>query len=209
MIHSISLITSVGETLSVKAAGSGPVVMLLHGFPLDGRMWTYQLEQLSIHCRCLVPELRGFGGSTASRPYQLSDLADDVEQARRHLAPDEQLHLVGLSMGGYVALEYWHKYSSRLRSLTLANTKPQADDQATKAARLIMAQTAREAGAWAAVQSMLPRLLRLAHWAATWSSQCGPCSPPRQPPWPLPSRRWPSGETSAIGWRQSRCRRWW
>ncbi len=160
MIHTISIITKRGSTLSIKACGnSGPALFLLHGFPLDHRMWLNQIEPLGERYRVIVPELRGFGHSTVDSDYTLADLAEDVEQVRQHLAAREQIHLVGLSMGGYVCFEYWHAYSMNLKSLALANTKPSADDETAKQGRLAMAAKAIEQGTWSAVSPMLDRLI--------------------------------------------------
>jgi pimeloyl-ACP methyl ester carboxylesterase len=159
LIHTLSIITQRGSTLSIKAAGQGPAVMLVHGFPLDHRMWLKQIAQLSERYHVIVPELRGFGGSSLDEQYTLGDLADDLELVRRHLADNQRLHLVGMSMGGYVALEYWSRYADRLASLTLANTKPGVDDPAGKKGRLEMAEKVLQEGTWPAISVMIPRLL--------------------------------------------------
>lgn len=159
LIHSISLITPRGSTLSIKACGKGPSLFLIHGFPLDYRMWVHQIEPLSNHFQVIAPELRGFGGSTVDSDYTLADLADDIEQVRTHLSNNQTIRLVGLSMGGYVCFEYWKKYSQHLHSLVLANTKPSADDDTARQARLAMADKALKEGAWPAVAPMIDRLI--------------------------------------------------
>ncbi|MBX3420617.1 MAG: alpha/beta hydrolase [Pirellulaceae bacterium] len=159
MLNSIALITPSGRTLSVKALGSGPAVILLHGFPLDHRMWTQTAEHLGTWFHCLIPELRGFGLSSLDDQYRIEDLADDIDVMRKHLAPDQQVHLIGLSMGGYVALEYWRKYGQHLKSLTLTNTKPSVDDTAARQARLDMAERVVQAGTWPTVQPLMGRLI--------------------------------------------------
>jgi 3-oxoadipate enol-lactonase len=159
LIHSISLITPRGSTLSIKACGKGPSLFLIHGFPLDHRMWIHQMEPLSNHFQVIAPELRGFGGSTVDSDYTLADLADDIEQVRTHLSNNQPIRLVGLSMGGYVCFEYWRKYGHHLHALVLANTKPSADDDAAKQGRLAMADKALKEGTWPAVAPMIDRLL--------------------------------------------------
>ena len=160
LIHSLTILTPQGQTLSIKAAGEGPTIMLLHGFPLDHRMWLPQIRELSQSYHVVVPEFRGFGESSLPEAeYTLAQLADDVEFVRQHLAADETIHLAGLSMGGYVAFEYWHKYAHHLQSLTLANTKPTVDDDAAQQGRLAMAKKALEEGTWPAVSPMLEKLL--------------------------------------------------
>lgn len=165
--HRLSLLGPRGNTLSVIAAGNGPALMLLHGFPLDHRLWLKQLDHLSDTYHVIAPEFRGFGNSTLDEPnYTLSDLADDVEYIRTHLTndrdsqtPDKQFVLCGLSMGGYVALEYWLRFRANLSGLILANTKPQADDEAGRSARLAMAEKARTDGTREALRGMPEKLL--------------------------------------------------
>jgi|694.fasta_scaffold01611_41 3-oxoadipate enol-lactonase len=158
-LHEISLIAAAGNTISVKACGKGSAIIFLHGFPLDHRMWLSQLIELSDRFYCLAIEVRGFGGSSLDGEYLLQDLADDVEQVRRLLSPDQPVHLVGLSMGGYVAFEYWRKYRQNLATLTLANTKPGADSEDAKQQRLQMAERVKREGVWPALQSMVSRLM--------------------------------------------------
>jgi pimeloyl-ACP methyl ester carboxylesterase len=160
VIHSISLIGPHGNTISVAAAGSGPALFLLHGFPVDHHLWLDQFRELSAAYHVIAPEMRGFGSSTLpDGGYSLKDLADDVEFVRQQLVQDQSIHLCGLSMGGYVALEYWHAYRDKLLSLTLLNTKPTADDETARAGRLAMADRALEQGTWPAVQPMLEKLV--------------------------------------------------
>lgn len=160
MLHSIQLIAPRGNVLSIQAAGAGPALILLHGFPLDHRMWIEQLSELSQHFHVIAPDLRGFSQSTLNdSPYTLKELADDVEFIRVHLAGEQPLRLCGLSLGGYIAFEYWQHYRQHLALLILANTKPTADDAATRAGRLKMAAEAVELGSWAAVEGLFPKLL--------------------------------------------------
>ena len=64
-------------TLAVRTRGSGTPLVLLHAFPLDGRMWEAQ-EPLADHVRLIVPDLRGFGGSRGPGPASIEQLADDT-----------------------------------------------------------------------------------------------------------------------------------
>lgn len=159
-MNSISLLTPTGHSLAVTASGSGPALMLLHGFPLNHRMWLSQLAELSQHFHVIAPDFRGFGQSLlGDTDYSLPDLADDVEFVRTRLASDAPFVLCGLSMGGYVAFEYWRRYGQHLAGWILTNTKPQADDDAARSARVKMAEVAVEKDAWTAVHPMIAKLL--------------------------------------------------
>jgi 3-oxoadipate enol-lactonase len=165
-MNTLSFLAKRGNLISVTIAGEGPPLVLLHGFPLDHRQWAQQLETLSKHYRVIAPNLRGFGHSTLTEePYSLADLADDVEQVRQHLTDNQSIALCGLSMGGYVAFEYWRRYARNLRALILTNTKPDADSDQAKAARLAMIEQAKQSGSWQAISGMLPKLISPAHYA--------------------------------------------
>lgn len=160
MSNSIQILGPRGNTLSVQAAGEGQTLFLLHGFPLDHRMWQFQLEGLQDRLHVVAVHLRGFGSSTLDETeFSLAEIAQDVDFLRQHLASSETIWLAGLSMGGYVALEYWRQYSHHLRGLILCNTKPAADDETAKVGRLAMGEKALSEGAWAAVEPMFPKLL--------------------------------------------------
>ncbi|MEU8710434.1 alpha/beta hydrolase [Streptomyces sp. NPDC048565] len=67
-----------GVELDVATAGTGPAVLLLHGFPHTWRLWTHVLDDLAARHRVIAPDLRGLGGSTrASDGYDAGTLADD------------------------------------------------------------------------------------------------------------------------------------
>jgi len=54
--------------------GHGSAVVLIHGFPLDSRIWEAQVEALSDRYRVIAPDLRGFGKSTSSEPFSIESL---------------------------------------------------------------------------------------------------------------------------------------
>lgn len=165
-MNRLSFVAARGNLISVTISGEGMPLILLHGFPLDHRLWLQQLECLSKHYCIIAPDLRGFGQSTlGEEPYSMADLADDVEQVRQHMTDDQPVALCGLSMGGYVAFEYWRSYSKSLAALILANTKPEADTEQGRAARQAMIERARQLGSWQAVSEMLPKLLSEKHLA--------------------------------------------
>lgn len=158
--NSIQILGPRGNTLSVQATGEGQTLFLLHGFPLDHRMWNHQLSELSDRLHVVAVQMRGFGSSTLDEPnFTIAELAQDVDFLRQHLAGGQPIWLAGLSMGGYVALEYWRQFSNQLRGLLLCNTKPTADNEAGKAGRLAMGQKALAEGTWAAVEPMFGKLL--------------------------------------------------
>jgi pimeloyl-ACP methyl ester carboxylesterase len=145
--------------LGLVDRGEGPVVVLLHGFPLDGSMWAAQIEGLSTHYRVIVPDLRGFGQCPPSEDVTtMEQMADDVADALDALAVDEPLTLAGLSMGGYVALAFWRKYAARLRALVLCDTRAAADTPEAIRTRHETARRVLAEGTSVLAETMAPRL---------------------------------------------------
>ncbi|MEU6173297.1 alpha/beta hydrolase [Streptantibioticus parmotrematis] len=68
-----------GVELNVALAGSGPAVLLLHGFPHTWELWTDVMADLSGRYRVIAPDLRGFGASgQAASGYDAGTLAEDA-----------------------------------------------------------------------------------------------------------------------------------
>jgi len=140
-----------------RGTGSRPVV-LLHGFPLDHRVYDDQAAALADAYRVITPDLRGFGQSLADEPFTIESLADDVHAALEQVGALPCV-LGGLSMGGYVALAYVMKYPTDLKGLVLNDTKADADSTEAKAGRLKMVETCRQGGARAVADQMQPKML--------------------------------------------------
>jgi pimeloyl-ACP methyl ester carboxylesterase len=151
-----------GTTLSYHERGrGGRNVALLHGFPLDSRMWEAQLAALGDApggCRVVAPDLRGFGQSKSETPFTIESLADDVHALLSAVGALPTV-LVGLSMGGYVALAYAKKYPKDLRGLVLVDTKAEGDTPEGKAGRQKMIDLVRKDGSKAVADQMLPKML--------------------------------------------------
>lgn len=148
-----------GATIYYRDKGHGPAVILLHGFPLDHRMWDAQVDALAGEYRVIAPDLRGFGQS--SRPagtMTIAGMAADVAEIVRQLSLGKVV-LGGLSMGGYVALAYVAAYPETLRGLMLFDTKAEADSAETKAGRDRMIDIAKRRGAVPIAEAMLGRMI--------------------------------------------------
>jgi pimeloyl-ACP methyl ester carboxylesterase len=141
----------------VREMGAGPPVVLLHGYPLDGAMWSGVARALAPRFRALKPDLPGRGETAAPSSGRLEDYADFVEAVLAAI-PDGA-GVAGFSMGGYVALELARRAPERLRALALVDTRASADDDAGRAKRDEAIATVRSAGVPAIAQAMLPRLL--------------------------------------------------
>ena len=102
--------------------GAGDVIVFLHGFTLDHRMWEYQVPFFSETFRVICPDTRGHGKSDAPKTgYYRDERVEDVLQLLDKLKID-RCHLVGLSHGGVTAIGFALKYPERLHSLALVST---------------------------------------------------------------------------------------
>jgi pimeloyl-ACP methyl ester carboxylesterase len=144
--------------LAFDEAGKGTPLVLLHGFPLDARVWRSQRAALSDRFRVITPDLRGFGRSKSDGSFTLVDLADDVHALLKEIGA-LPCALGGLSMGGYTALAYVNKYAADLRALALIDTKADADTPEGKQGREKMIALAHEKGSKAVAEAMMPKML--------------------------------------------------
>jgi 3-oxoadipate enol-lactonase len=135
-----------GVQLGYEEAGAGLPLLMLHAFPLDRRMWKPQIGALVSRCRCIVPDLRGFGESSVSPPFTMERYAEDVVGLLDHLDVERAV-VAGLSMGGYVALALWRRYPERVRALVLADTRAGADDEEGRARRRELIEVVESQGA--------------------------------------------------------------
>jgi 3-oxoadipate enol-lactonase len=106
-----------GAQLYYEVSGEGDPVALVHGFSLDTRMWDGQVDALADRYRAIRYDARGFGKSAIpdGEPFRH---ADDLRALLNFLdAP--AAHLVGLSMGGRIALQHALLYPENTRSLVL------------------------------------------------------------------------------------------
>jgi pimeloyl-ACP methyl ester carboxylesterase len=105
-----------GGTVFAVECGEGRPLAMLHGWPLDHRMFDYQVDALAKQFRCIAIDRRGFGRSTA--PPDMRREPDDIDRILDALGI-ETTHLLGVSQGGRVALRYAATRPERLRSLLL------------------------------------------------------------------------------------------
>jgi 3-oxoadipate enol-lactonase len=107
-----------GARLAYEVAGSGPAVVLVHGFGLDLRMWDPQFEPLAARFRVVRYDCRGFGATGPFDPAVPYTHAGDLIALLDHLAIDDAV-LVGLSFGGRVVLQTALAAPARVRGLAL------------------------------------------------------------------------------------------
>ena len=113
-------------------------VVLLHAFPLDERMWEEQ--------QGIAPRLYGRGRTMDAWAESIASEIDD------------EVVLVGASMGGYCALAFARKFPERVRGLLLVGARPDADSDERRAGRAKTIELIRNEGPEALWQDMVPKL---------------------------------------------------
>ena len=150
-----------GVTMSYRDRGEGPgdPLVLLHAFPLNGRMFEPQMRAFSGDRRVVAPDYPGFGRSprTTAQP-DVHYYAEGVRSLldRLHF---ERVVLGGVSMGGYVAFECMRLFPERVSALVLANTRPEPDPEEMREIRNEMALSVAQEGIEVLVELQLERLL--------------------------------------------------
>jgi 3-oxoadipate enol-lactonase len=132
-------------------------LLLVHGFPFDGRMWTHQEAALGSVRRVIAADLPGHGRDGSSPETSMDGMARALA-TRLDAEGIDAVDLGGLSMGGYVCFAFWRLFPGRVRSLALIDTKSGADNEAGRKARDDTAASVREKGVSVLAESMMPRL---------------------------------------------------
>jgi 3-oxoadipate enol-lactonase len=155
-----------GLELAYDDAGAGIPLVLLHGWPHDRTLWAGQLRGLTAHARCIVPDLRGFGGTSVAAPFSIDQYADDVVALLDALGIARAV-IGGLSMGGYVAFAMVRRHRERIRALVLADTRATADTDEVRSNRMRLIALVEEHG----IEALAERQLRPTLGQSTFTQQ--------------------------------------
>ena len=113
-----------GVRLHAVVAGSGPLVVLLHGFPQTAYAWRKQIPALAARFRVVAPDLRGYGESDKPprvADYRVAVLVADIAGLIRALGA-ERAHIVGHDWGGAVAWMLAQRYPEMIERLAVLNS---------------------------------------------------------------------------------------
>lgn len=115
------------------SGGSGPALILGHGFLMDGRMFDPQVQALAPEFRVIRWDARGFGRTRwDGKPFTLWDSAADCIALLDHLDL-QQAVIGGMSQGGYCALRVALRHPERVRALVLMSTRGTVDEEEIRA----------------------------------------------------------------------------
>lgn len=108
-----------GTTVHYVRGGTGPVVILIHGFPQDWYEFHYIMPRLARKFTVIAVDLRGVGGSTPTPSgYDKANLAEDIYQLTRQLKL-ESVYVAGHDIGGMVAYAFARRYPTAARGVMI------------------------------------------------------------------------------------------
>jgi pimeloyl-ACP methyl ester carboxylesterase len=127
--------------IAYDVTGEGKAIILIHGFPLNRKMWKEQVSVLTqIGYKTVTLDLRGQGESVApSGSYTIDMLADDVVELMNYLNIDKAI-IGGMSMGGYILLDIIERYTEKISGALFIATRSSADDEAGKQRRTMLSE---------------------------------------------------------------------
>lgn len=141
---------------SVEAGNSeGMPVLFIHGFPFSHEMWLGQMETVSRSYRAIAYDVRGHGRSPVDTgQYMVEGHVEDLVTLLDELSISTCV-IVGLSMGGYIALRALEKYPERFNAAVLCHTRSEADTNEGKLKRYQGMTAVRRDGSSAFAETMV------------------------------------------------------
>ncbi|PLX95844.1 MAG: alpha/beta hydrolase [Desulfuromonas sp.] len=131
-------------------------VIFIHGFPFSHAIWQEQLAALGNEFHSIAYDFRGMGNSgVGDGQYTLEGHVDDLITLLDFLQIDQAV-IVGLSMGGYIALRALERNPERFLAVVLCDTRSEADDNAGKIKRANAAQAVKKDGSAVFAEAFIP-----------------------------------------------------
>lgn len=117
--------------IAVEWCGQGPLVVMLHGIGGNRGNWSAQLPAFGAHFTAVAWDARGYGDSDDyDGRLDFADFSADLLRVLDWFGA-ERAHLVGLSMGGRIALDFWQRHRGRVATLVLADTSAGSHETAS------------------------------------------------------------------------------
>ncbi len=145
--------------LAYESSGQGIPLVLIHAFPLFSSMWKPQMKNLERKGRVIALDLPGFGRSPHKAKTSISKMAQEIARLLDSINVKEPAMIAGLSMGGYVAFEFFRQFPKRVRALGLFSTRAGADTPEVREKRLKTANEIQRKGLESFAKIILPNLV--------------------------------------------------
>ncbi len=135
-----------------------PVIILIHGFPLNKSMWNSQVEALKDNFRVIAYDIRGHGNTDIGAiDFSIDLFVNDLLGFMDALKIEKTI-ICGLSMGGYIALNAIENYSTRFTALILSDTNCTADSPEAIEKRMNTIESIKENGVDKLADDLIPNL---------------------------------------------------
>lgn len=127
-----------GAAIHFTDTGEGTPTLFLHGIPDSGEVWRDVSKIVSACCRCIVPDLPGFGQSSVPAGFDvtLDSMADFIDGFVSALGIAEPVNLVVHDIGGPYGLAWALRYPARIKRLVIMNTVFQSEYRWHRYARI-------------------------------------------------------------------------
>lgn len=113
---------SIDAKIYYEVKGEGPTLVLLEGLGYSSWMWLLQIDNLAKDHKLVVIDNRGVGKSDKpTYPYTMDMFATDVKNVLDHIGIDKA-HILGVSMGGMIAQQFFFRFPEKVKSLILIAT---------------------------------------------------------------------------------------
>ena len=123
------------KKIHFQVSGTGPAIVLLHGFLESREVWKNFARRLSKEFQVIIIDLPGFGDSdTLGHTHSMDDMASAVHKVLKTLNINSSI-MAGHSMGGYVTLAYAEKYPRTLKGFILFHSQAAADSKEARSNR--------------------------------------------------------------------------
>lgn len=168
-MHTNGFVKVNGASLYYEIAGEGEVVVFLHSGFTDLRLWDDQFDFLEKYFKVIRYDVRGFGKS--DRPSEPFSHFEDLKELFNYLGI-EKAHLVGVSMGGSIAIDFTLQYPELVQCLVLSGSslngyKLNADETAKQMSLAGMSIAKKDENLIQSVEFMLDNpIWRQSNWKA-------------------------------------------
>lgn len=148
-----------GETINFIDAGEGPPVLFIHSLGTNAYLYRDQIEALKGDYRCIAVDCRGHGDSSYNGTFTVEDAAADHKAVLDHLGI-EKCHIVGLSMGGPILLNFNKNWPDVAQSVVIADSfarvRPGSEDRIYATQEAVAYLSMREFGSQYAGDRLMP-----------------------------------------------------
>ncbi|MFA6152758.1 MAG: alpha/beta hydrolase [Chitinophagaceae bacterium] len=152
------LLNKTFEEIVYYKTGSGPAILLVHGFPANAELWRFVVPALAEKYTVILPDFFG------KEKIWLKDnetstllLAESFNDILAHEKLEKILY-IGHSMGGYMGLEFASRYPEKLAGLSLVHSSPLPDDEARAEGRRKTVAILQQGGKRLFLKKMVPAL---------------------------------------------------